>query len=89
MAERPNQPWASDERQAFLAEARRVARELIVVDSALRAGGEPEQYQERVLNDGSRHHVYKRYLTADQLAGELGGEPLFQGAWFAASKTTP
>ena len=73
------------EREAFLSEARRVADELVVVDSARRPGVDAEQWQERVLNDGSRHRVYKRF-TADQLAGELGGEPLFDGAWFVAAR---
>jgi ubiquinone/menaquinone biosynthesis C-methylase UbiE len=77
-----------DERQLFLAEARRVAGELVVVDSARRPGVDPEQWQDRVLNDGSRHRVYKRYFTADQLAGELGGEALFDGAWFVAARVT-
>jgi ubiquinone/menaquinone biosynthesis C-methylase UbiE len=76
------------ERQAFLTEARRVASELVVVDSALRPGTDPEQWQERVLNDGSRHRVYKRYLTGDQLAAELGGEVLFEGAWFVAARAS-
>lgn len=74
------------EREAFLSEARRVADELVVVDSARRPGVDSEQWQERVLNDSSRHRVYKRYLTAEQLAGELGGEPLFDGAWFVAAR---
>ena len=43
------------ERAAFLAQARRAALELVVIDTALRPGIEPEQWQERVLNDGSRH----------------------------------
>ncbi len=73
------------ERHAFLIEARRVAGELVVVDSARRPGVDPEQWQERVLNDGSRHRVYKRYFAADQLAGELGGAVLFDGAWFVAA----
>jgi ubiquinone/menaquinone biosynthesis C-methylase UbiE len=76
------------ERQAFLAEARRVAGELVVVDSALRPGTDPEQWQERVLNDGSRHRVYKRYFAPSQLAAELGGEPLLDGTWFAAAKVS-
>lgn len=76
------------ERKAFLAEARRVAGELVVVDSARRPGVDAEQCQERVLNDGSRHRVYKRYFTADQLANELGGETLLDGAWFVAARTT-
>lgn len=75
-----------DERAVFLAEARRVADELIVIDSAMRPGVEPEQWQQRVLNDGSRHLVYKRYLSASQLAEEIGGESVFDGAWFVAAR---
>lgn len=75
------------ERAAFLAEAGRLASHLVVVDSARRPGVEPEQWQERVLNDGSRHRVFKRYLDADQLAGEIGGRVLFSGAWFVAAGT--
>jgi SAM-dependent methyltransferase len=75
-----------DERAVFLGEAARVARELVVVDSALRPGVEAEGFQERVLLDGSRHRVFKRYLRADQLAAELGGEPLYAGSWFVAAR---
>lgn len=72
-----------EERAAFLAEARRVAPRLVVADSALREGVEPEQWQERVLDDGSRHRVYKRYFTGAGLAEELGGgEILHAGRWF-------
>lgn len=49
-----------DERETFLKEARRVAGELVVVDAALQPNAEPEQWQERVLNDGSRHEVFKK-----------------------------
>lgn len=71
------------ERERFLAEARRVGRQLVVVDSALRPDGEAEQRQQRVLNDGSRHEVYKRFFTGEQLASELGGgEVLHDGGWF-------
>jgi ubiquinone/menaquinone biosynthesis C-methylase UbiE len=76
------------ERRAFLAEARRVAGELVVIDSARRPGVNADQWQERVLNDGSRHRVYKRYFASGELAAELGGEPLFDGSWFAAAKVT-
>jgi ubiquinone/menaquinone biosynthesis C-methylase UbiE len=72
-----------EERGRFLAEARRVAPELVVVDSAQRDDVEPEEHQERVLNDGSRWEVYKRYFVASELAEELGGgEVLFDGNWF-------
>src|SRR3954449_3456704 len=43
-----------DQRTQFLATAARLAPELVIVDSALRPGGEPESWQERALNDGSR-----------------------------------
>jgi hypothetical protein len=61
------------ERQRFLAEARPVADELVVGGSALRREHEPVEVQERVLEDGSRWEVYKRYFTAGGLAQELGG----------------
>jgi len=72
-----------DERQRLRAEARRVAPELVVLDSALRDDVEPEEWQERKLNDGSRHRVYKRFFTADGLLEELGGgRVLHAGRWF-------
>jgi demethylmenaquinone methyltransferase/2-methoxy-6-polyprenyl-1,4-benzoquinol methylase len=73
------------DRERFLREARRVGGELVVVDSALRDDVEPEEWQERVLNDGSRWTVYKRYFTPEVLLDELGGgETLFAGRWFVA-----
>jgi hypothetical protein len=42
-------------------------------------------WDKRILSDGSRHQVYKRYFSADQLATELGGAPLFDGHWFVAA----
>jgi ubiquinone/menaquinone biosynthesis C-methylase UbiE len=73
------------EQRRFLAEARRVVGELVVVDSALRGGHEPVEVQERVLKDGSRWEVYKRYFTADGLARELGGgHVVHAGRWFVA-----
>jgi ubiquinone/menaquinone biosynthesis C-methylase UbiE len=73
------------QRAELLATARRLAGELVVVDSALRPDGEPEAWQERTLNDGSRHRVYKRWFTASGLAEELGGgEVVHAGPWFVA-----
>jgi ubiquinone/menaquinone biosynthesis C-methylase UbiE len=79
----------SPDRVRFLEEARRVAPELVVVDSsALHAGAVREEWQERILNDGSRWEVYKRYFTPDGLAGELGGgETIFAGHWFVAVRS--
>jgi ubiquinone/menaquinone biosynthesis C-methylase UbiE len=76
------------ERERFLAEAWRVASELVVVDSALRDDVEPVEWQERELNDGTRWQVYKRYFRPDELAAELGrGETLFDGRWFVAVRS--
>jgi SAM-dependent methyltransferase len=78
------------ERAAFLAEARRVAPgELIVVDSAPREHGEQERWEERTLNDGSTHRVFKRFLSGPKLAAELddgrhAAEVLLDGRWFSA-----
>jgi ubiquinone/menaquinone biosynthesis C-methylase UbiE len=73
----------ADERERFLAEARRVAPELVVLDSALRDGIAAEEWQERKLNDGSRHRVYKRWFTPEGLLEELGGgRVLHAGRWF-------
>ena len=74
------------ERQAFLTEARRVAPELIVIDSARRPETGAEEWQERVLNDGSKHRVYKRFFEADELVAELGGgHVLHVGHWFVVA----
>jgi ubiquinone/menaquinone biosynthesis C-methylase UbiE len=72
-----------DQRARFLAEARRLAPELVVLDAALHDAVEAEQVQDRILNDGSSHRVFKRYFTADQLAEELGGgRVVLDGRWF-------
>lgn len=76
------------DRLAFLAEARRVAPELVVVDAAVRPDRDRVGTQERILNDGTRWQVYKRYFAPDELAAELGGgETLFAGLWFVAVRT--
>lgn len=38
-----------------------------------------------MLNDGSRHRVFKRYLASPDLADELRGEVLLNGTWFVAA----
>jgi ubiquinone/menaquinone biosynthesis C-methylase UbiE len=77
-----------DEREAFLSEASRVAAELVVVDAALRPELVPELWEERLLNDGSRHKIYKRYFTAEQLADEIDGKTLMAGEWFVAARAS-
>ncbi len=71
------------ERLRFLAEARRLAPELVVVGSRIQPGTEATRREERVLKDGSRWTVYKRLFTGAELAGELGnGEVLHEGRYF-------
>jgi SAM-dependent methyltransferase len=74
-----------DDRARFLAAARRLGNELVVVDSA----GEPrDEWQVRTLNDGSRHRVYKRFFDGPGLAAELGGgEVLHAGRWFVVVRS--
>ena len=68
-------------RERFLAEARRLAPGLVVVDSA----GSGEEWQERTLNDGTKWQVYKRWFTPEPLLAELGGgRTLHDGRWFVA-----
>jgi ubiquinone/menaquinone biosynthesis C-methylase UbiE len=62
------------ERVAFVAEARRVASELVVVDTAVSDAAAPDGWQERVLRNGSRYTIYKRHFTPAQLLAELGGD---------------
>jgi hypothetical protein len=50
----------------------------------LRPGVPATGWQERRLGDGSRHRVFKRYLTPADLERELGAEVLHGGAWFVA-----
>ena len=78
------------ERAAFLGEAARLAPQLVIVDSALRAGVAAEEHQQRLLNDGSRWEVLKRYFSADGLLAELraagcgNGVTVLAGTWFVA-----
>jgi ubiquinone/menaquinone biosynthesis C-methylase UbiE len=57
----------------FVAEARRVASELVIVGSLRRPDLPAARWEERVLEDGSRWQVYKRFFEPDRLLEELGG----------------
>jgi hypothetical protein len=41
-----------------------------------------------VLSDGSRHQVYKRYLSGTELAEEIDGEVLMDGTWFVVARVS-
>jgi ubiquinone/menaquinone biosynthesis C-methylase UbiE len=71
------------QRERFLAEARRVAPRLLVIDAARRPDRQAEETQLRILNDGSQFEVFKRYFTGAGLVEELGGgSVLYEGRWF-------
>jgi ubiquinone/menaquinone biosynthesis C-methylase UbiE len=76
------------ERETFLAEARRVAPELVVADAARRPGHEPDEWQQRAVSDGSVWPVFKRFFLPEQLVDELGGgEVLHAGDWFVVVRS--
>lgn len=77
------------QRVEFLDEARRVARELVVVDASRAQSEVAEEMSQRVLEDGSRWQVYKRWFGGAELARELGGgEVLYEGRWFVVVRAT-
>ena len=65
-------------RLRFLGEARRVAPEVVVVATVRRPDRPPSRYEERVLTDGSRWQVFKRYFEPQELVAELGGGQVLQ-----------
>ena len=75
------------ERLRFLAEARRVAPELIVFGSRAGVDEQTERWEERVLEDASTWQVFKRVFEPGALADELGGEVLHDGHWFVVVRS--
>ena len=63
------------ERARFLAEARRVADELVLVEQT-RGASHREGREERFLESGEQHEVYITYFSPDSLLTELGGGEL-------------
>lgn len=72
------------ERQRFLDEAHRVARELVVVGSHRHEGEAAERWEERTLQDGTTWQVFKRVFEPEALAAELAGRVIHAGRWFVA-----
>ena len=80
--------FEAPDRPRFLAEARRVDHELVVVDASREHSGVDDKMSSRVLNDGSTWRVYKRYFNGAALAEELGGgEVLHEGRWFVVVRS--
>jgi SAM-dependent methyltransferase len=75
-------------RRSFLEEALRVATEVVIVEESCRAVAPRESWQERALMDGTSHRVYKRYLSARELAEELAGEVALETRGWIAVRAT-
>ncbi|MFI5005794.1 MAG: class I SAM-dependent methyltransferase [Solirubrobacterales bacterium] len=73
------------ERETFVAEARAVGDELVVIDAGPRGAPPRDEWQDRVLSDGSAYRVFKRFFDGASLTAELrGGRVLHDGFWFVA-----
>ena len=73
-------------RSAFVAEARRVARELMIVEIHGDEGLGTEGVVERRLTDGSRFRIRKTSFTPQGLIAEVGGGTIvFEGTWFVVA----
>jgi ubiquinone/menaquinone biosynthesis C-methylase UbiE len=80
---------SSDGRAEFIAEARRVARELVVVEDLRRPNAPADETHEFVLDDGSHHRMHRHSFTAAELVAELaGGHVLHKGRWFVVVATS-
>ena len=75
------------ERESFLAEARRVASEVVILDAGRPRGVSAEEWQERTLPGGHRYRVFRRHFDADALAAEVGGVVLFAGQFYVLVTT--
>lgn len=72
-----------DRRAAFIAEARRVGRELVVAEDVRRANAPAEEWHERILSDGSHRRMHRHSFIAAELITELGtGQVLQEERWF-------
>jgi SAM-dependent methyltransferase len=71
-----------DESAELLTEVRRVANEMVILDSGRPPGTEREGWQTRSLPDGTSYPIFRRHLDAETLADEIGGDPLFSGKYF-------
>ncbi|MGH2808055.1 MAG: class I SAM-dependent methyltransferase [Actinomycetota bacterium] len=75
-----------EERARFVAETKRVARSLVIVDNPAQEGKPNEGLEERPLLDGTVHTIYKKYFRPEELVEEMGGaEVLYSTEWFLAA----
>jgi SAM-dependent methyltransferase len=71
-----------EECRDLLAEARRVAREVLILDAGRPEGVLAAEWQERTLHDGTHYQVFRRHFDAATLAAEVGGHVLFNGTFY-------
>jgi ubiquinone/menaquinone biosynthesis C-methylase UbiE len=71
-----------EDARRFVAEARRVGEELVVMGSRWNGVEPKSRWEQRPLSEGTTWPVYKRVFDPDELAAELGGEVLHAGRWF-------
>ncbi len=71
-----------DERAGLVAEASRVGRELVIVDSGRPPDARPEEWQTRTLPDGTACRIFRRHFDVGTLISEVGGDPLVDGQYF-------
>jgi len=78
-----------DERVSFLAQVRRVATELVILEASVAMRERlAEGWRERYLSDGSRYRIHRRYFAAEELARELDSDRiLFKGDYFVMIAT--
>jgi SAM-dependent methyltransferase len=76
----------AEERGALLWEARRVAREIVILDAGRPSGVNAEEWQDRTLPDGGRYRIYRRHFDPGVLAKEIGGEELFAGRFYVLAR---
>lgn len=72
----------AEDRRALVSEAKRVARQLVIVDAGRPAGVPAEHWQNRTLPDGSSWRIHRRHLEGPDLAAEVGGDVLFAGRFY-------
>jgi ubiquinone/menaquinone biosynthesis C-methylase UbiE len=75
------------ERRAFLAEAGRVARELIVLDLRSDYDAPMEGIELRSIGNGATYPIFRRRFTPESLRAELNGELLYPGRYFLVTRT--
>ena len=74
---------SAERRTAFIAEARRVGRQLVVVEDVRRTDAPAVGSHEQTPSDGSHGHLHRHSFTAAELVSEVGGgHVLHEGRWF-------